>query len=160
MTRACTSAGAPVRAWAVGSACTAAVLLLQACGSAGPVPLRRPLADPAQFGAAPAAVPPRVAGAASAPSPQAVGSSHATFPWPELRWWRAYGDAQLDRLVEQALSAQPSLAVAQARIEQARCPKPKQGNDLVMSCALAFIKAGAMENFLAGLETQDSPALQ
>jgi NodT family efflux transporter outer membrane factor (OMF) lipoprotein len=41
-------------------------------------------------------------------------------PWPAERWWSAYADATLDRLVDQALAGQPSLQVAQARLQQAQ----------------------------------------
>ncbi len=43
-----------------------------------------------------------------------------TGEWPGDRWWRAFGDAQLDGLVEEALAGNPALRVAQARIGQAR----------------------------------------
>ncbi len=35
-------------------------------------------------------------------------------------WWQAYGDAQLDALEQQALTNSPTLALAQARLSQAR----------------------------------------
>ena len=35
-------------------------------------------------------------------------------------WWRQFGDAQLDRLVESALASNPSLKVAQARLARAQ----------------------------------------
>ena len=35
-------------------------------------------------------------------------------------WWSAYGDAQLDRLMQQALSNNPSLAQAMARVREAQ----------------------------------------
>jgi NodT family efflux transporter outer membrane factor (OMF) lipoprotein len=38
--------------------------------------------------------------------------------WPDDGWWRAYGDAQLTTLVEEALRDSPNLAVAQARLRQ------------------------------------------
>ena len=40
--------------------------------------------------------------------------------WPVERWWRGYGDTQLDALVEQALNASPTLAAAQARFAVAQ----------------------------------------
>jgi multidrug efflux system outer membrane protein len=40
--------------------------------------------------------------------------------WPAEDWWRVYGDAQLDALVERALRDAPSLAVAQARVGTAQ----------------------------------------
>jgi NodT family efflux transporter outer membrane factor (OMF) lipoprotein len=40
--------------------------------------------------------------------------------WPADDWWRAYGDAQLDGLVGEALAGSPTLAVAQARVRKAQ----------------------------------------
>jgi NodT family efflux transporter outer membrane factor (OMF) lipoprotein len=42
-----------------------------------------------------------------------------TAKWPNDRWWTAYGDTQLDTLVNEALQGAPNLAVAQARLAQA-----------------------------------------
>ena len=39
--------------------------------------------------------------------------------WPKNDWWKAYGDPQLDTLVEEALRDSPNLAVAEARLRQA-----------------------------------------
>ena len=38
----------------------------------------------------------------------------------DSHWWTAFGDAQLDRLVDKALQGNPSLRVAQARLARAR----------------------------------------
>lgn len=54
---------------------------------------------------------------ASAQSLKAVG---VVRDWPQERWWVAYGDAQLNALVEEALANSPSVAMAEARIRQAR----------------------------------------
>lgn len=54
---------------------------------------------------------------ASAKSLDAAGAARA---WPVQRWWTAYGDPQLDALVDEALAGSPSVAMAQARIRQAR----------------------------------------
>lgn len=40
--------------------------------------------------------------------------------WPEARWWTAFGDHQLDALVDYALARAPDALVARARVEQAR----------------------------------------
>ncbi|MFT4252663.1 MAG: efflux transporter outer membrane subunit [Caulobacter sp.] len=40
--------------------------------------------------------------------------------WPTDRWWTAYGDAQLDALIEEALAGSPDLAAAQARVAKAQ----------------------------------------
>lgn len=42
-----------------------------------------------------------------------------TAAWPQADWWRGYGDAQLDQLVEEALLDSPNLGIAQARLAQA-----------------------------------------
>jgi NodT family efflux transporter outer membrane factor (OMF) lipoprotein len=39
--------------------------------------------------------------------------------WPGDGWWSAYGDAQLDGLIREALANSPSLAIADARIRKA-----------------------------------------
>lgn len=36
--------------------------------------------------------------------------------WPTDNWWQAYGDAQLDQLIAEAVEAAPSLRIAQARL--------------------------------------------
>jgi len=40
--------------------------------------------------------------------------------WPQQQWWHAYGDAQLDALVETAIAGNPDLRVAEARVRQAQ----------------------------------------
>ncbi|MBZ8141153.1 multidrug transporter [Rubrivivax gelatinosus] len=39
--------------------------------------------------------------------------------WPENRWWQAYGDRQLDALVDEALAGAPDMAAAAARLQRA-----------------------------------------
>ena len=48
-----------------------------------------------------------------------LGAASTPIPWPEARWWGRYGDAALDKLVDQALASQPALHVVQARIRVA-----------------------------------------
>jgi len=43
----------------------------------------------------------------------------AETPWPADGWWRAYGDTQLDGLIDEALSHSPDLAAARARLAKA-----------------------------------------
>jgi len=40
--------------------------------------------------------------------------------WPEGQWWQAYGDKQLDAWVSLALLGSPSMAMAAARVRQAK----------------------------------------
>lgn len=39
--------------------------------------------------------------------------------WPDAQWWRAYGDPQLDALMERALRQAPDLALAESRVRGA-----------------------------------------
>ena len=60
------------------------------------------------------------AAAAAANSSRAIGSlTTEVAAWPAQDWWRAYGDPQLDRLVEQSRAGSPTVAAAQARVRQA-----------------------------------------
>ena len=61
----------------------------------------------------PAAPPPSIAETASAPPAVSAG-------WPQRDWWRGFGDATLDTLVDQALAQSPDLAAAEARLAAAR----------------------------------------
>lgn len=40
-------------------------------------------------------------------------------PWPAARWWQAFGDAQLDALIDAATAGSPDLAAARARVRLA-----------------------------------------
>jgi len=40
--------------------------------------------------------------------------------WPADSWWTAYGDHQLDTLIDEALAGSPTIAVAQARLQRAQ----------------------------------------
>jgi NodT family efflux transporter outer membrane factor (OMF) lipoprotein len=62
----------------------------------------------------------------AAPQPKAASSYAASqslaapqADWPTDHWWTAYGDAQLDQLISEALAGSPDLAVARARVRQA-----------------------------------------
>jgi multidrug efflux system outer membrane protein len=50
--------------------------------------------------------------------------------WPEAQWWTAYGDAQLNALIKQALSSGPSLEVAAAHIGSAESNVQRSAADL------------------------------
>jgi NodT family efflux transporter outer membrane factor (OMF) lipoprotein len=43
----------------------------------------------------------------------------AAADWPAAGWWRAYGDAQLDTLINEGLAGSPSVAQADARLKRA-----------------------------------------
>lgn len=48
------------------------------------------------------------------------GAALTPAQWPATDWWRALGDTQLDALVAEGLQNSPSLAAAQARLDEAR----------------------------------------
>lgn len=51
----------------------------------------------------------------------ALGANSLTpAAWPESNWWHAFGDPQLDALVDEALAGSPSLAAAEARTRRAQ----------------------------------------
>ncbi|WP_137920912.1 efflux transporter outer membrane subunit [Hydrogenophaga sp. 2FB] len=56
--------------------------------------------------------------------PQAIGltsvADGAGASATQADWWRNWGDAELSRVIEQALQAQPSLGAAQARLRRAQ----------------------------------------
>lgn len=44
----------------------------------------------------------------------------AAADWPTDHWWRAFGDPQLERLIEAAGAGNPSIKIAEARVRQAQ----------------------------------------
>ena len=67
----------------------------------------------------PAAPPQRQAKAPSAYTSQTAFAA-PDAAWPSGPWWTAYGDAQLDALMDEAVKGSPSLAEARARVIKAR----------------------------------------
>jgi NodT family efflux transporter outer membrane factor (OMF) lipoprotein len=58
---------------------------------------------------------------ASLHAEQALGQAGLSpAEWPAADWWKAFGDAQLDALIDEALRNNPSLAAADARLRQAQ----------------------------------------
>jgi len=62
--------------------------------------------------------------ARTAKAPEAYATTQtltaADAAWPVDAWWKAYGDAQLDALVDEALNGSPTLAQAEARLRRAQ----------------------------------------
>ncbi|MBV9511834.1 MAG: efflux transporter outer membrane subunit, partial [Caulobacteraceae bacterium] len=63
-------------------------------------------------------------GSAPEPKPSSTYAVRQSFgapaiEWPSDHWWTAYGDSQLDQLIEEALAGAPDLAKAQARVRRA-----------------------------------------
>jgi NodT family efflux transporter outer membrane factor (OMF) lipoprotein len=53
--------------------------------------------------------------------------------WPSQQWWKAYADPQLDRLVEEATSGNPSIRMAQARVAKTQALSGIAGSALLPS---------------------------
>jgi NodT family efflux transporter outer membrane factor (OMF) lipoprotein len=66
----------------------------------------------------PPAAPARVAKAPQAYETRASLAAPVA-DWPGDRWWSAYGDAQLDGLIAEALAGSPTLASAETRVRRA-----------------------------------------
>ena len=79
------------------------VLLLSGCATPGSTP-KGSLRDAASLHAASSLADARLSAAA----------------WPDARWWSAFGDPQLDALVDEALAGAPSIAAADARTREAQ----------------------------------------
>lgn len=62
---------------------------------------------------------------------QSLGQSDGL--WPVEGWWKVYGDAQLDRLMEEGLAASPDMAAAAARFRQASAAAQQAGAPLLPS---------------------------
>jgi NodT family efflux transporter outer membrane factor (OMF) lipoprotein len=88
------------------------------------------------FASACAAVPdlgPKPAPAAASDYASAQSLSGSPSAWPADGWWKAYGDAQLDRLVAEGLTGSPDLAAAAARFRTAQGLAQQAGAALLPS---------------------------
>ncbi len=62
--------------------------------------------------------------------PASLGLHHVSLAFPSVQWWTTFNDPVLDKLVDHALRANPSLAQAGARLEQARAAAGIAGSGL------------------------------
>ncbi len=92
-----------LQSWSLRSSARAAALLAPILALAACAPDLGPLPQPADVQS--------LATQKSFAAPEA--------PWPQAAWWKAYGDAQLDGLMDEALSGSPDLKIAEARMREA-----------------------------------------
>ena len=81
----------------------------------------------------------------------------STVTWPVSRWWSDWGPSELAELIDRALAGAPSMAIAQARLDQARfavasasavgAPRMNVGADLLDT---RFSENGLVPASLAG----------
>ena len=50
----------------------------------------------------------------------AIRAANADAQWPAQEWWQGYRDPQLDQWIARATSGNPTLAMAAARVREAR----------------------------------------
>jgi NodT family efflux transporter outer membrane factor (OMF) lipoprotein len=81
----------------------AAALLLAACASSGGLEPRSAQLDPASLQA----------------GKSIDGAPVSNAQWPAADWWKRFADPQLDSLVAEALSGNPSMGAARARLDRA-----------------------------------------
>ncbi len=100
-------------------------------------------------------------------TPDSLGLAAAESAFgPAHDWWREFGDAQLDRLVQQALAGHPGLKLAQARLARAQAlteaagaaGRPQVNGSLDLT-RQRYTEHGAVPAPLAG-SIRDSGALQ
>ncbi len=112
-----------------------AALVLVACATGPPpAPLELGVEPPERWTAA----------ASGAATPAAPATAPATAP----AWWSAFGDAELDRLVDLALEATRDLAAAAARVEAAGAQARIAGAGLAPQAALGADAGRRRQNFI------------
>ena len=84
------------------SAALPAALLLAACASPGGLSPKSQTTAPASLAAS-----------------RSLGDAQLSQEWPAADWWKRFGDPQLDALVDEALSGNPSMGAARARLDRA-----------------------------------------
>ena len=101
-------------------------------------------------------------GPAPTPKPPAAYATSQSFAapatdWPKLDWWRAYGDAELDQLIDEALRNSPSMAEAQARINRAQADVGTARSSLFPSLSLNGTVVETKQSYNAGIPPQFVP---
>ena len=84
------------------AAASAAGLMLAACASTGGLAPKSATVDPASLQAS-----------------RSLSDAPLKPGWPAADWWKRFGDAQLDALVDEALAGNPSMRAARARFDRA-----------------------------------------
>ena len=81
--------------------------------------------------------------------------------WPQARWWRRYGDSQLDALVERALEQAPSMTVARERVEAGRAQARlvESSTEAMVGLSATLDRQSVSSNGFLGPYGQTIPAL-
>lgn len=81
----------------------------------------------------------------------------AAAEWPNDQWWRGYGDAQLDTLVEEALAGSPTLVQAQARVRAAQARAQQARAATLPSAAINAQAAQTKQSYNNGIPPEFTP---
>ena len=107
------------------------------------------------------ATPPRLAAKPeiAAPARFATAKSYAAplADWPRDAWWTAYGDPQLDNLIDTALKDSPDVATAAARLENARARTRAADAALGPTVTLNGQASEIKESYFQGFPSQFVP---
>ena len=98
---------------------------------------------------------PRAASAQSLASARSFQAPEAV--WPADRWWAAYGDPQLDALMDEALAGSPSLAEAAARLRGAEARARQARAASLPGFSAAAQAAEAKQSYNNGIPAQFVP---
>src|SRR5207247_10719535 len=79
--------------------------------------------------------------------------------WPADQWWRAFGDPQLDALIDEALAGSPNLAIAAARVRRAEAEVVVAGGALTPDVAVGASAGAERETLNTGVDPAFQPFL-
>jgi outer membrane protein, multidrug efflux system len=81
--------------------------------------------------------------------------------WPTTQWWKAYGDPQLDALIDRALTASPTIVIAHTRVAQAKSDIDlvRAGTNLQITALAAVDRERVSSNGFLGAYSTNQPAI-
>lgn len=89
--------------------------------------------------------------------PVISGSAASRGEWPSRGWWRAFGDPQLNGLIEQALVASPDVAAAAARLRSAEALVQQAGAARLPSVGVEAAISASKQSYNNGPPRQFVP---
>lgn len=81
--------------------------------------------------------------------------------WPQEQWWKTYRDPQLDALIDRAIKNSPTMALAHAKVQQARSDVQmiESGSNLKIYGTASIDQAHVSSNGYLGPFANDRPGL-
>jgi NodT family efflux transporter outer membrane factor (OMF) lipoprotein len=100
---------------------------------------------------------PTVAPATAYDAARTLAATDPAAAWPEGTWWRAYGDPQLDTLIDEALAGAPDIAIAAARVRQADAYAQQAGAARLPSLDVSGSVAATKQSYNNGIPADFVP---